>query len=141
MVNSFNSSLKYFDSGNETTNVSIIVSDLTTILSVNHSVSDFEFEEQILSPIQSKHTYYWMSALIIALVSILILFVFVVRKRNFDKLRLNLMPIYKFDPSEESAEDWETELLDANAGDNNGSISKSRQLYTNERPQLSFARV
>jgi len=51
------------------------------------------------------------------------------------------MPVYKFDPSEESAEDWETELLDANTNHMNGSNAKSRQLYTTERPQLSFAGV
>jgi len=136
-----NRSIKAFDFLDETTNVSIIVSNLTTTISVNHSASGLESEEQRLSPNELNHSLYWMSALIIGLVSIVVLFVFFVRKRHFDKLRLNLMPIYKFDPSEESAEDWETELLDANVGENNGSNSKSRQLYTNERPQLSFARV
>ena len=128
------------ESHNETTNFSIIIfgSDLTTLYPglVNSSL-DFSPEENV----ESNHGFYWMSALIMALISIIIFLLFILRKRRFDKLRLNLMLVYKFDPSEESAEDWETELLDANVCDSNGSNSKSRQLYTNERPQLSFARV
>jgi len=137
---SVESIVSWNESHNGTTNFSITIfgSDLTTLYPgpVNSSL-DFNPEESV----ESNNGFYWMSALIMALISIIIFLLFILRKRRFDKLRLNLMPVYKFDPSEESAEDWETELLDANVGDNNGSNSKSRQLYTNERPQLSFARV
>ncbi|XP_014676961.1 PREDICTED: uncharacterized protein C3orf18-like [Priapulus caudatus] len=46
-----------------------------------------------------------------AIVLLVALVVFMVKKNRIDKLRHHLMPLYNFDPADE-CEDWESELLE-----------------------------
>jgi hypothetical protein len=141
----FNSSIKTTQLMDLKTNESSIESNLKT--NSSHELSNIENSDQLSVNVSSfgSHYYYLTFGAIIAIILIIVLIVIIIRKKRLDKLRHHLMPVYKFDPNEESCDDWETELLDGLTSSltKGSTVNKSRQLYTNERerPQLSFARV
>ncbi len=135
----FNSSIKTTQLLDFKANESSIELNLKT--NSSHELSNIENSVNVSF---GSHYYYLTLGAIIAIILIIVLIVIIIRKKRLDKLRHHLMPVYKFDPNEESCDDWETELLDGlNSSLTKGSAVKSRQLYTNERerPQLSFAKV
>lgn len=139
-----NSSVKPFENiMTFKTNGSLDLRTNPTIIGLNISKTN---EEIVNVSGFGSHFYYLSFGAILAFILIILLTLIIIRKKRYDKLRHHLMPVYKFDPTEESGEDWETELLDGLTSSltHGSTLRTSRQLYTSERherPKLSFAKV
>jgi len=57
------------------------------------------------------HSFLFQTVLLAAMVLSLFAIIYYLRRRQLDRLRHHLMPVYNFDPSDDG-EDWEAELLD-----------------------------
>jgi len=57
------------------------------------------------------HSFLFQTVLLAAMMLSLFAIIYYLRRRQLDRLRHHLMPVYNFDPSDDG-EDWEAELLD-----------------------------
>jgi len=94
-------------------NISDLVTNSTTEESImfNSTVGNFTMDPTHEEEKNIYFTKLLMGLLITGFACVLIILGLIfIRKKKLDKLRLHLMPVYNFDPSEDG-EDWETGML------------------------------
>ncbi|XP_015910691.2 small integral membrane protein 29 [Parasteatoda tepidariorum] len=101
----------------------------------NVSVTNITLKHENVEPANTFLLDFVILPLTIIVITVIIvgLIAFVIRKKQLDKLRHHLMPLYSFDPAEEG-EDWEAELLEEGT-DHQLRAKNSRP---SEPPQLAF---